>query len=167
MPSGKKFKKPFWALLVLTILITVYSIYSFSYLNNSNRVPPDYLRELSWRSSITVMSLIVESVIYFKISHLRIIPWLAWCHIILLYFSLIGPPVIFAIGINLARAQYIQEQYLEFILQLSRLRMILYWGCLMTAHIFFAAAIIKALTSKNTSRNSPNEPADLLDEFAA
>ena len=75
--------------------------------------------------------------------------------------------MIFAIGINLARAQYIQEQYLEFILQLSRLRMILYWGCLLTAHIFFAAAIIKVLTSKNTSRNSPNEPADLLDEFAA
>lgn len=166
MPHRKQFQQPFWALVILTIIITIYSVYSFSYLNTNGRVPTNHLKELGWRFTTTVIVLIIECVIYYKISTRNLIPWLAWCHIILLYFALIGAPVVIAVGINLASANYSQEEYVDFIISLSRIRTILYWGCLLAAHIFFIAAIIKALTSANTSSNPPNEPADLLDEFA-
>jgi hypothetical protein len=75
MHGKKSFKGLFWALVILTMLVTVYYIYSIYILLSNDRVPGSFIQTLIWQFSITVLLLCVECFNYWKFHKQILVRW--------------------------------------------------------------------------------------------
>lgn len=167
MSGRKSFRAPFWALLLLTVLIAIYYFLTIYFYTNNKYIPKDLIQSFLWQFSIIVLALCIECFVYWKLQKQIIIKWWAWSHVILVYFALTLSPILFMISIPLIKLYSAQADNRNFIRQLATFRMIFFWSCLIIAHVFFIATLIKSYSSKIVTDNPANESSDLLDEFAS
>ena len=115
--------------------------------------------------TISLFVLLSEAIVYWKLRKTFYNMSWVWCHICLLYFILMVMPIVYLFLLPILNRSYSPEQYGEVMLNISRIRVIIFWSGLIIAHIFFVLTIVKSNWKKESAESLANEPANLLDEF--
>lgn len=166
MNNKKSYTAPFWFLIAI-ICVQAYFLCVFiqlaigqqelaeKYLYDVDHPMPALLGQLinqSIQLGITVLILIAESVVLWRIQKKRFTRFFAWAYIILLLFVLIFIPV-WAISDAMLVTRI-----------LVRPNEALYWLFVGAAHIFFSVMLMQVYKRKKQS--ALVDPANLLDDYA-
>ena len=155
-------------MMALFIILALYYFFLLRrYYSPTDRyIDPYILRAITLQFIIVGGLVLVEAGTYWLIRKRIYRPLLANLHVICMYLTLIGTPIIFLliqIFFNGFRAGEIGEVRMSGI---GLARTIFFWLCVLAGHLCFIATIVKSFSRPQLEQPNADNSANILDEFA-
>ena len=167
--NTRTYRFAFWGILAFVVAHLAYYIYIF--LQFYANVPEEtyyelYMGAIIKRFLIIAIILGLEILAYWFIRRRLYRPAWVRAHVILLWTTLIIPPLIIALfflfGVDSLKGPDNSTNIYDIV---STVNSVVFWGCLVVGHLFFIATIVKSFSKKELAKQDAADTTHILDEF--